>query len=1090
MSDRSSRSRTPRHLVTPPPSIQPVATVRSPGNSTPRGTGTRGRGASDSGTKRGRGRGGSRTSKRRGAPANASDLGNRTRGIHCTCIMCNADWHPGAPWGEVVTSTKDGVVVTEGIGDFCHKRLPIGNAFPLSPQDLTDNAQNSDVAARIDEAHSRNIGDLPPLREKDKVCKDDTIFFEGGRHVMLLTAGEIAKMAGRDTCPQYAVEGVPIVQMRKEKDGTEWEDVYVFPDPERPGRRGWIGQRQQARLTTNTMNASGHLWQGQGDMFFRKALAEHSEDTGAPEALLKHSTYVKTINDVLERLGKPNSGDDQVMDSASASLKRSSSALQLPATEMDPVADTSKGSSGSKAALALFGIKQGSTKPRTSSPPTVLTPTKATTSAARNSSQDASLVADDDTVAAPGSPGAFSSASVTSSNILQLIAGDDKGDSFAKRWKQECPESLILLDEVDGRTIEGLSRAVARLKKLAETDPLKKVVSVDMERYLERVKHCQKYALSKIVNYTRDEVNAAVSKILSWGGSVQIGPSYHLCLLSMAVKHQAQDKSKLMEMLRRLVPLSSGRALNPLDVYLGSVDCPMEDKTLLFERLTSRMVFTTLIHDGHTSAALVQQGASTLLQEFGKVDVVTAEESLTACKATAEQVGTFLTVLYNGSMNPESMDHVLQVEAKGKQEQGDGSMQQLVGRAVIENGWWNERLEQYKRVAKNIQTSGDQVIDLAGKVTAMADQAKLSGDDFKVIKDAAKLMASLGSRVPLDNPEQSYLIDAIPALLKKAYTKFSQDGQKTKGGSIQDASLLLPLEQAITAAREAYPESQDVVWVEHNLSELRTELMAAGDLEKLKTKIESISKADISKIDSSMLSELDDLISPCLAFDYDAHPKSAAVLSKFMVFLLSNAFAYEDKPDNLTYMVQPHFVTAAGKFVMLLKKAGAPQFEHLVAEARATKSLGDVLQQEDKKDVQALYDEGQSNGFSLCMQLSAEIKKLHLATKLVDPKQAEAIAHLTAAGVNFEARAQDVVSKVYSRRQESMKATLDAAVAALADKVYFGEGKDKSWDHDLPKTAKQDTIFAKAAETCLKTPVEELDKLITTLSKAWLFRDL
>jgi hypothetical protein len=175
---------------------------------------------------------------------------------------------------------------------------------------------------------------------------------------------------------------------------------------------------------------------------------------------------------------------------------------------------------------------------------------------------------------------------------------------------------------------------------------------------------------------------------------------------------------------------------------------------------------------------------------------------------------------------------------------------------------------------------------------------------------------------------------------------------------------------------------------------------------------------------------------------------------------------------------------------MLLKKAGAPQFEHLVSEARAIKSLGDVLQQEDKKDVQALYDEGQSNGFSLCVQLSAEIKKLHLATKSVDPKQAEAVANFTAAGINFEARAQDVLSRVYSRRQESMKANLDAAVAALADKVYFGEAKDKAWDHDLPKTARQDTIYAKAAETCLKTSPEELDKLIATLSKAWLFRDL
>ena len=39
--------------------------------------------------------------------------------------------------------------------------------------------------------------------------------------------------------------------------------------------------------------------------------------------------------------------------------------------------------------------------------------------------------------------------------MFDLIAGDDSGEDFLKKWKKTCPEDKVLIDQVDGRTVEG-----------------------------------------------------------------------------------------------------------------------------------------------------------------------------------------------------------------------------------------------------------------------------------------------------------------------------------------------------------------------------------------------------------------------------------------------------------------------------------------------------------------------------------------------------------------------------------------------------------------------------------------------------------
>ena len=163
----------------------------------------------------------------------------------------------------MVTINLDGATVSEAIGDYCNKCRPIGDAFAMDGEELASKQDSAELAPKVNEAHDRSSGAIAPIQNKESVNRKDRLLFSGGRHVILLNAKELGKLAGREhyqTMPKYAVEGVPVVSMRTEGNPTVWEDVFVFLDQDRPWRRGFISQDQELGITSKVMNASQHLW--------------------------------------------------------------------------------------------------------------------------------------------------------------------------------------------------------------------------------------------------------------------------------------------------------------------------------------------------------------------------------------------------------------------------------------------------------------------------------------------------------------------------------------------------------------------------------------------------------------------------------------------------------------------------------------------------------------------------------------------------------------------------------------------------------------------------------------------------------------
>ena len=107
------------------------------------------------------------------------------------------------------------------------------------------------------------------------------------------------------------------------------------------------------------------------------------------------------------------------------------------------------------------------------------------------------------------------------------------------------------------------------------------------------------------------------------------------------------------------------------------------------------------------------------------------------------------------------------------------------------------------------------------------------------------------------------------------------------------------------------------------------------------------------------------------------------------------------------------------------------------------------------------------------------------AKRLVDEGTLSSIANLPFAFTDFETRSMRIVSEVYGRRKASLKEELDKANSSLSDMVLFGDGKD-TWSASLHKDAKQDAVFTKASNTCLKIPIDDLIAAIDRLSQAGL----
>ena len=620
-------------------------------------------------------------------------------------------------------------------------------------------------------------------------------------------------------------------------------------------------------------------------------------------------------------------------------------------------------------------------------------------------------------------------------------------------------------------------RANRRLEKLAEKDPLKQEASDKFNVFTCRVKHCQKYSLSSISNMSKAEIDCGVQKLVQYG--ITLPAMYELCLLSMAVKRDVGEK-RHMATLARIMPLSTGRALNPLDCFLGSIDCPADDKVALFKKLASKMVISPLVRGGQPTAITANLVCEYILENFSKVDVVTADQCLISCKTEAEMSANFLRVLYGGLIDPSLVEDVLKIGSTAAQDDADDSMPSLISKAVAETDWWSERYSHYKRVTKYICQHGSLIMELSHRVTSIGDSDRITDDDLNVLEQAATLMSSLTNKMPIDNKETCHFADAIPPLLKRAYSKlFAEHAQS----ALADTSRCDQLVKAVQATRDAFPDAQDVLWVEQHLEELQGEVMARNHFKSLQALADNLTKEGWASAGQESISKFEELIVPCLACDFDDISESKEFLENLMSGLLAKAF--EPSSAGLVYSVKNQVVNTACKLLVLCRKSGNTKFDLVVDVAKSIKALADVLKDEDKKDVQDLYAEAETNNFALCKNLSAEMKKAQAAKRLVDPAVLDAIANLPLAFTDFETRSMRIVSEVYGRRKASMKEELDKSLETLSAMVIFGESKD-TWNASLPEAAKQDAVFARAATTCLTIQTPDLIAAIERLSQAGL----
>ena len=274
-----------------------------------------------------------------------------------------------------------------------------------------------------------------------------------------------------------------------------------------------------------------------------------------------------------------------------------------------------------------------------------------------------------------------------------------------------------------------------------------------------------------------------------------------------------------------------------------------------------------------------------------------------------------------------------------------------------------------------------------------------------------------------------------------------------------------------------------MLWVEQHLEELKSEVMARGSFHTLQTLAKNLEKDGLRSASQENLTKFEELITPCLACDFDDNSEAKDFLEHMMASLLAGAFS--PSSSGACYTIKGTLINTASKILVLCRKSGTTKFDTLVDLARHIKCLSEALKEGDQTDIEQLYVEAEKDNFLLCKNLSAELKKMQSAKKLVDEGTLSSIANLPFAFTDFETRSMRIVSEVYGRRKASLKEELDKANSSLSDMVLFGDGKD-TWSASLHKDAKQDAVFTKASNTCLKIPIDDLIAAIDRLSQAGL----
>eukprot|EP00971_Amphidinium_carterae_P350411 6491527-Amphidinium_carterae.4 len=407
---------------------------------------------------------------------------------------------------------------------------------------------------------------------------------------LALTEKDLKKASSLARLPKMSLKLVPQLEVRS-ATGEGNETLYLFqhPDPAQQYQVANISVHMSAALTEQRMAPASWLWAGQEEKMFVHAVETQQEGNGASGVLTeKHKlmdldSFIKTKLKKKSEAGDlgDDDGDEEMACKQQAEGEEMIDVQHLvgPAAQGLVIPQGSGGLLGRAPSSASIDLE-------CKLPPPSVKKQKAGDSLGGSPSDGMSVVE-------------------------SLNYDGDDGDAAAK-WAKKVPLSKVLDESIDGRSVNGLKKAVKRLMAKADSRPQ----GVLLQSYEDKVKLCQKIVPSVLQSVESSELQKGLEMLVAEETALP-GP-FKEALLKKRVESLVQQ-NQVTALLPVINPWKQAESFDPFKPCLA--DAYTKGKQTMFNKVVHTDTLYNMLFRGEEGKEQVAALANACLSLFGDADM-------------------------------------------------------------------------------------------------------------------------------------------------------------------------------------------------------------------------------------------------------------------------------------------------------------------------------------------------------------------------------------------------------------------------------------------------------------------------------------
>eukprot|EP00971_Amphidinium_carterae_P351511 6492147-Amphidinium_carterae.4 len=478
--------------------------------------------------------------------------------------------------------------------------------FPWLPWDeLVEKNGDSAFQTLLKQVRAVRSGSSEPPHFQEDISSDTTFTLELHHPFIAVSEKDFKRASGLTRIPKGATKSVPTLTVPTE-DGSSEETIFCFKDPNSKFRTGVFKVNLALKHQKEELPKKFNCYKGQA-ADARGAMCQEFESSSGITSLLDKDLHLMTWDEFVEKklnLGKEEDPScltteegtpEKAFPFMELSGPAASALLSVEATDIQNKRMSSAGASSSRHPPVALQRLSSSNSLGAAAPDSV--------GPRRAESVVSGLTRDQDSVGETSQV----AGSAKISGLLCALQGDDR----AAHWKLKIPLSNVLVNNVDGRSLQGLKKALTRCQAreaYAEANLL--------STYKKQIEMAQCLIPSQIKVVSQKELDDALSMLSH--ENVVLPLSVQQDLLKRAVQNQISKKA-YTDILPMINPFID-ELFDPKSPKLSGLVDP--DKVSYFVEVLFTDILIPMIYHGENSAVEVTALSQACLEYFLEVDLL------------------------------------------------------------------------------------------------------------------------------------------------------------------------------------------------------------------------------------------------------------------------------------------------------------------------------------------------------------------------------------------------------------------------------------------------------------------------------------